>query len=870
MADSTTGSIKVKFGADTVEFDASVKGVNKALTQLKKQYNNINKELKLDPDNVDLLKAKLENLDQQASVSEKKIKELKNAQAALGEEKVGTAEWNKLQLEIDKTQTNLSQVNSSIASTSKHLSDVGNGKSVYNLNKQLQDTQKDLDILNQKLKLDPKNTDLLSQKMKLLSSQSAIANQKVEALKSDLNSLKSSDPGSSNIKTLERNLGEAEVQATQLKQEINQVGDESEEAGKKSGSLKDSIIGGAAAGAAAAGIQAAGSALKDLGGEAISANDSLAKFESTMGFAGYDDKTIAKAKADVKSYADDTVYDLGDISNTTAQLAANGIKDFTGLTQAAGNLNAIAGGNADTFKSVGSVLVQTTAAGKLTTENWNQISDAIPGASGKIQEALKKNKAYTGDFRTAMEDGKISSEEFNKVIMQLGNKPVAVEAAKSTKTFEGAIGNMQATVVTGINNMIDQIGSEKITGAITKLGELVADVFKKMGKAIEDGIKFYKKYADIINAVAVAVGIVVGMLTAYQTALKITAAVQTALNAVMNANPFILILTALTALVTAFVYFFTQTKTGQKIWASLVKNLKKIWQGFTTWIMGALKSIGAFFTSIWNSIKSVTEKVFNGIKSFFTAIWNGIKAIFTVVVTAIKTYLFLQFGLIPALFVKVFTAVKNTVSTGWTAIKTFFTNGIKGIVSAVTGIAGKIAGFFKGIPGAIKGAIGSLASIGSSIVSSVVNGITGVAGKIGAKFKGLANAIKSKIGSLASVGKEIIKKIVDGMTGIGDAILKKIKSGISSAKKGLGKTWSKIFGKGLSADGTVNWKNGALSSPTGRVSLPMMMKSLGGIVVPQTVTGGSATNINISVEANSNDSLAIAKTIEKILVRQTW
>ncbi|WP_417027009.1 hypothetical protein [Baileyella intestinalis] len=57
-----------------------------------------------------------------------------------------------------------------------------------------------------------------------------------------------------------------------------------------------------------------------------------------MGFAGYDGKTIKKAKADMKEYADKTVYDLDTVANTTAQLAANGIKDYTGLTQAAGNL----------------------------------------------------------------------------------------------------------------------------------------------------------------------------------------------------------------------------------------------------------------------------------------------------------------------------------------------------------------------------------------------------------------------------------------------------------------------------------------------------------------------------------------------------
>ena len=80
------------------------------------------------------------------------------------------------------------------------------------------------------------------------------------------------------------------------------------------------------------------------------------------------------------------------------------------------------------------VLTQTAGQGKLTTENWNQLSDAIPGASGKIQQALKEAGAYTGNFRDAMADGQITAQEFNDAIMSLGFTDAAVEAATSAST----------------------------------------------------------------------------------------------------------------------------------------------------------------------------------------------------------------------------------------------------------------------------------------------------------------------------------------------------------------------------------------------------------------------------------------------------
>ena len=123
------------------------------------------------------------------------------------------------------------------------------------------------------------------------------------------------------------------------------------------------------------------------------------------------------------------MYSLSDIQSITAQLASNGIQGPDALAESLGNLNAIAGGNAETFGRVGSVLTQTAGAGKLTTENWNQLAEAIPGASGALQDALLQAGAYTGNFRDAMAAGEITAEEFNAAIMQVGTDPIAVEAA---------------------------------------------------------------------------------------------------------------------------------------------------------------------------------------------------------------------------------------------------------------------------------------------------------------------------------------------------------------------------------------------------------------------------------------------------------
>lgn len=278
-------------------------------------------------------------------------------------------------------------------------------------------------------------------------------------------------------------------------------------------SAKGAAIAGAMGGLAASiGAKLVG-VIQGLTGEITDASDSAQKFASTLSFANVDDSTIRQLTASTQAYADETVYDLSDIRNTTAQLAANGVDNYAQLAEAAGNLNAVAGGNADTFKSVAMVMTQTAGAGKLTTENWNQLSDAIPGASGKLQEALRANGAYTGNFREALEKGQVSAEEFNRAVMDLGMTDAAKEAATSTATIEGAMGNLEAAGVKGGMVLTDAF-KPFITGAINSASETI-------GQVTDGVVRFFdvaqsngsvQQLTDMVGALGGAAGNILGAL----------------------------------------------------------------------------------------------------------------------------------------------------------------------------------------------------------------------------------------------------------------------------------------------------------------------------------------------------------------------
>lgn len=275
--------------------------------------------------------------------------------------------------------------------------------------------------------------------------------------------------------------------------------------GSRIGSALSTHIGGALAsigkiglGGVSAAVGGVTAALTAQIPAAIAASDATDKFRATLEFAGVDPSRIKQLTAAAQTYADQTVYDLSDIQSVTAQLAANGVQNFDKMAEAAGNVNAIAGGTKETFKQVALALVQINGAGKLTTQDWNQIAAAIPGASGKIQEALKKNSAFTGNFRDAMSQGQITAEEFNQALMDLGFTDVAEQAAKSASTFEGAWGNLEAAVEKGLVASLDKV-KEPLTDIVNAVGEQLGPAFDNAGKYVDIFAGKLRPFADAMK-----------------------------------------------------------------------------------------------------------------------------------------------------------------------------------------------------------------------------------------------------------------------------------------------------------------------------------------------------------------------------------
>lgn len=101
--------ITIEIGGDTTNLQKSLKKVDQSLKGTQSNLKDINKLLKLDPGNTELLTQKQKNLKDAISLTNDRLKELKEAQAGVKE---GSAEWDALQREIIATEQDLKQLKS--------------------------------------------------------------------------------------------------------------------------------------------------------------------------------------------------------------------------------------------------------------------------------------------------------------------------------------------------------------------------------------------------------------------------------------------------------------------------------------------------------------------------------------------------------------------------------------------------------------------------------------------------------------------------------------------------------------------------------------------------------------------------------------
>ena len=305
------------------------------------------------------------------------------------------------------------------------------------------------------------------------------------------------------------------------------------------GSMFKSVLG---ASLVSSGIQSAigvvsssfGSLLSDMQTTQTATN----ALKKVMDFKGISGDFIGLSKQ-MSTLAAQTNINTSDADSFASVLIGTGksAKDTAAIVKAATIANQAFGGSGVAFKSVQMAMGQMTAAGKVTAENMNQITDANSalGAALKSQviENLKKSGKNFTDFNDAVSKGAVSIDVLNNAMIDVQKKggaaiqtlPDALSGLSETigTKLQPAFDAITGTAAKSVNSITDTISKIDLTPIFNNLTSAGTSAFDKI-KGLASKVDFGSIVNNAVNNFNSIIGIVQqfasNFVTNFQSAFK--------------------------------------------------------------------------------------------------------------------------------------------------------------------------------------------------------------------------------------------------------------------------------------------------------------------------------------------------------------
>lgn len=785
MANRIKG-ITVEIGGDTTKLQTALKGVNSSIRDTQGQLRDVEKLLKLDPGNTELLAQKHRLLGEAVAGTKEKLETLKTAaeqaNTALANGEITQDQYDALQREIIETEQRLkeleNQANQSatavqkIAATGEKLKTVGDNISSAG--------QKLLPVTAGVTAL---GTAAVSTAANFESSMSQV--QATMGITKDAMSTVNGESVNTmdTLSALAKKMGsETAFSASECAEALNYLA----LAGYDTQQMCDTLP-------TVLNLAAAG------GIDLASASDMVTDAMSALGMGVDEAGTMVDQMAKTASTTNTSVAQLGE-GILTIGATAKTVKGGTAeLNTALGILanNGIKGAEGGTH--LRNVILSLQNPTDKAAACMEQLGLDVYDSEGNMRSL----NDILGDLNTSM-DGMTAAEKSN-IIGQIFNKTdlssVNALLANTGTTWDDlqqsiidSGGAAQQMADTQLDNLQGQITILKsaLEGLAISFGELLMPAIKMIVGWVQQFVDWLngmdegtKKVVTTIALLAAALGpvlIVIGkVVSAVGTIMtivpKVAGVINTvktafaALNTTMLANPIFLIIAAITALVAAFIYLWNTNEDFRQFWINLWENVKEV--AIAVW-----EAIKNFFTAAWEAISSTAQAVWNGIKDFFSGLWEGIKTIFTTVVEAIKTIITTYFNIYKTIITTVLNAIKTVFTTVWNGIKTVVTTVVTAIQTFITTAWNAIKNTVTTVLNAIKAVITTVWNAIKSAVTSVVNGIKST---ITSVWNGIKSTVSSVVNSIKNTVTTVFNNIWSGIKGTMGKIVSSIKEGFNNA-----------------------------------------------------------------------------------------
>lgn len=309
-----------------------------------------------------------------------------------------------------------------------------------------------------------------------------------------------------------------------------------------------------------------------------------------------------------------TPFEMSEVAEASKMLLAYGMEGDK-VNETLIRLGDIAAGLSMPLKDLAFLYGTTMVQGRLYTQDLNQfLGRGIPLAD-ELAKQFGKNKS---EVKKLVEEGKIGFPEVQKAIEALtgeGSKFGGL-MEKQSKTIKGQLSNIEDAW----EQMINEIGKSQegnISGVLDITGKLIEN-WRTIGKVVLSVVAIYGSYkaATMVAAVATRIAAAASESMAYQQKLAAMQGIAlseaqagvaaassmatgafNALKVAFASNPFGLIITAITTVITLFVAFRSEvdetTQMSEKFGESAAKSIQQV-ESLSTVLMGLDEGTGVY------------------------------------------------------------------------------------------------------------------------------------------------------------------------------------------------------------------------------------------------------------------------------------
>ena len=831
--------ITVEIGGDTTGLEKALKNVNSTIKNTQSQLKDVNRLLKLDPGNTELITQKQRALKDAIGATSEKLATLKQAQEQAKQQlengDLGQDKYDALQREIIETEQELRRLQEEAASTSVALSKIDQaGK-----------------------KMEAFGDSVTSAGQKIMPASMAVAGLGAAAVKTaadfDTSMSKVAAVSGATGDDLDALRDKAREMGAKTKFSASEAADAMNYmamAGWKTGDMLEGIEGI---------MNLAAASGEDLATTSDIVTDALTAFGLTAQDSGHFADILAAASSNANTnvammgetfkYCAPIAGALGFSAEDTAEaigLMANaGIKS----TQAGTALRTIMNNLAGEVKITGSALGEVTIATTNTDGSMRDLSDILSDCRGAFSQLSESEQAAAAEALV----GKNAMSGF-LALMNAGEGDIeklssAIDSCSDTfvKTVDGAIIPMSQALEEGVEWIEEYNGvSEKMAavmqdnlgGQLTILKSQIQELAISFGEMLMPAIRAIvskvQAFVDKLNNMSesqrkavLTIGLIIAALgpllvilgtvisrvgVAMQGFVKLATGVKKLgvavkagtgifgkLGAALGviSGPVLAVIAVIAVLVAAFKHLWDTNEEFRNaitaIWNGIVSKIQAFCQG----IVDRLNALGFEFGSIVDVLKSLWDGLCQFLAPVFEAAFSVVSTVLGSVLNVITGLLDVFIGLFTGNWSQMWDGVKEIFSGVWDAITGLFDtalNLLKSLAEVVFGWFGTtwesvwtgIKSFFETI---WNGIVAFFTGIWNTIVSTVTAQINAVKTVVTTVF----NAIKTTATTIWNGIKTAISTVVDG-----------IKSKVSSAFESVKNTATNLF-NGIKSTATSVW-----------------------------------------------------------------